>query len=65
MIDFLFMEFYIKKKYNIKVETYFNIASQATSYWRKSNEIPPKRLLEFFNKENSLNVKDLFNLLNY
>jgi len=63
MIDFLFMEFYIQKKYNIKVETYFNITKHSVSLWRTSNHIPSNRLLEFFNKDKTLDVTDLFNLI--
>lgn len=60
MIDFLFIELFIKKKYNQKVEEYFNIGKQSVSDWRKSNSIPPKRLLYFYNKENSMYIQTLF-----
>jgi hypothetical protein len=46
MIDFLFIQLYIKKKYNKKVEDYFSIGKQSVSDWRTNNTIPPKRLLE-------------------
>lgn len=66
MIDFLFIELYIKKKYNKKVEQYFNIGKMSVSGWRSSNVVPPKRLIEFYQKENSLDIlelfKDLYNL---
>lgn len=60
MIDFLFLEFYIQKKYNKKVEEYFEIGKQSVSDWRVSNTIPPKRLIEFIQKEESINILDLF-----
>jgi hypothetical protein len=31
------MEFYIKKKYDQKVEEYFNVGKQSASDWRTSN----------------------------
>ena len=51
MIDFLFIQLYIKKKYNKKVEDYFSIGKQSVSDWRTNNTIPPKRLLDFYNNE--------------
>lgn len=60
MIDFLFIELYIQKKYNKKVEDYFDIGKQSVSSWRKSNEVPPKRLIEFQQKEGSLDILLLF-----
>jgi hypothetical protein len=57
-MDFIFLEFYIKKKYNQKVEEYFNTTRQSVSLWRKSN-IPEKRLLQFQLKEGSINPKEL------
>jgi hypothetical protein len=59
-MDFLFMEFYIKKKYDQKVEDYFEINKVSVSYWRSSNIIPEKRLLQFQVKEGSINPKELF-----
>ncbi len=59
-MDFIFLEFYIKKKYNQKVEEYFNINKASISYWRTSNEIPEKRLLQFQLKEGSIEPKELF-----
>lgn len=53
-IDFLFLEFYIQKKYDQKVEEYFNIGKQSVSDWRVSNTIPSKRLVEFLKKEGSI-----------
>jgi len=59
-MDFLFLEFYIQKKYNIKVEEYFNIGKQSVSDWRKTNIIPVRRLLEFQIKEGSISPLELF-----
>ncbi len=60
MIDFLFIQLYIKKKYDQKVEDYFNIGKQSVSDWRTTNLIPPKRLLDFYNKEGSMDIQTLF-----
>ena len=59
-MDFLFLEFYIQKKYNQKVEEYFNLNKAAISYWRSSNSIPEKRVLQFQVKEGSINPIELF-----
>jgi hypothetical protein len=60
MIDFLFIQLYIKKKYNKKVEDYFSIGKQSVSDWRTNNTIPPKRLLDFYNNEGTMNIQTLF-----
>jgi len=59
-MDFLFLDFYIKKKYDIKLEEYFNVGRQSVSDWRISNTIPEKRLLQFQVKEGSIDPKELF-----
>lgn len=59
-MDFLFLQFYIQKKYNQKVEEYFDIGKMSVSGWRTSNTIPPKRLLEFYEKEGSMDFLELF-----
>lgn len=59
-MDFLFLEFYIQKKYNQKVEEYFNINKAAVSYWRSSNQIPEKRLLQIQISEGTIDPKELF-----
>lgn len=64
-MDFLFLEFYITKKYNQKVEEYFNIGKQSVSDWRIHNRVPEKRLLQFELKEGTINIKQLFTKLNY
>jgi hypothetical protein len=59
-MDFLFLQFYIKKKYDQSVEDYFSINKVSVSNWRTSNHIPPQRLLEFLEKEGSIEPKELF-----
>jgi len=59
-MDFLFLEFYIAKKYNQKVEEYFSVNKVSVSNWRTSNHIPPQRLLEFLEREGSIEPKELF-----
>ena len=58
-MDFLFLEFYIQKKYNQEISKYFSVGKQSTSDWRRSCKIPPKRLLEFLDREGSLDPKEL------
>jgi hypothetical protein len=58
-MDFLFLEFYLQKKYGKKVEEYFNISRQSIAQWKES--IPEKRLLQFQVKEGSIDPKELFN----
>ncbi len=64
-MDFKFLEFYILKKYDQKVEEYFKINKASVSYWRNANEIPEKRLLQFQLKEGSIDPKELFLNLSY
>jgi len=58
-MDFLFLQFYIKKKYNQSVDEYFSVGKQSVSDWRRSSKIPPQRLLEFLEKEGTLDPKEL------
>ncbi len=58
MIDLDFIEFYIYKKYNQKLEDYFDVNKSAITKWRKS--LPDKRLHEFVYKEGT---QDLIELL--
>jgi hypothetical protein len=58
MTDFIFIQSYIKKRYNFKVEDYFKIGKQSVSDWRIKNEIPPKRLIEFYITE-GINFKEI------
>lgn len=62
-MDILFLEFYIQKKYNQRVEQYFNINKSSVSLWRRDNNIPPQRQLEFLDREGSLNPKELLEKL--
>lgn len=62
-IDFIFIEFYIKKLYNIKLEEYFKVTKQAVSEWRKLNILPSKRIAEFLEKEKSINPLELIHKL--
>jgi hypothetical protein len=62
-MDFLFLKFYIQKKYAQDISDYFNVGKQSVSDWRRSNIIPPKRLLEFLEKEGSLDPKELISKL--
>lgn len=62
-MDFLFLEFYIQKKYNQSIEEYFNISRQSSAQWRKLNQIPEKRLLQFQVNEGSINPQELFQKL--
>ena len=62
MTNFIFIQEYIKKKHSLKVEDYFNIGKQSVSDWRIKNEVPPKRLIEFYIKE-GINFEDLLNKL--
>jgi len=62
-MDFLFLEFFIQKKYNQKVEEYFNINKVSVSHWRQSNTIPEKRLLQFQLKEGTITPKELLEKL--
>lgn len=56
-MDFLFLEFYIQKKYNQKVGEYFNVSKQSVSQWK--GEIPEKRLLQFHLREGSIIPEEL------
>jgi hypothetical protein len=58
MIDLDFIEFYIYKKHNQKLEVYFRVNKSAITKWRKSN-FPEKRLHEFVFKEGSQDPVEL------
>lgn len=62
-MDFLFLEFYIMKKYGQRVEEYFSVNKVSVSNWRTKSHIPPQRLIEFHEREGSLNMMDLFKSL--
>lgn len=59
MIDIYFIEFYIKKKYNKKLEEYFDVAKSVSSGWRHG-KFPKKRIYEFCYKEGSSDIYELF-----
>lgn len=62
-MDFLFMQFYIQKKYNQKVEEYFGINKVSVSSWRTNDNIPEKRMLQFQVREGTIDTKELFEKL--
>jgi len=59
MTDIDFIEFYIKKKYSLKLEEYFEVNKSVASNWRK-NSFPERRLKEFSYREGTLDTKELF-----
>lgn len=58
MIDIFFIEFYIFKKYDQKLEEYFKVTKSIASNWRKK-QFPERRLKEFLFREGTLDVKEL------
>ena len=62
MIDLDFIEFYIYKKYNQKLEEYFSVNKSAITKWRSLN-FPEKRLHEFVYKEGSSDIVELFKVI--
>lgn len=60
MIDVDFIEFYIKKRYNKKIEDYFQVNKSVASGWR-NNKFPERRMKEFFFRENTLDIIELIN----
>jgi hypothetical protein len=62
-IDFLFIQLYIKKKYNKKVEEYFNTTKQSVSDWRIKNELPAIRLIQFYDSEKTLDLEKLLKII--
>lgn len=59
MIDIYFIEFYIKRLYNQKIEDYYGVTKAVASNWRRNN-FPERRLKEFIYRERSENIYDLF-----
>ena len=59
IIDVYFIEFYIFKKYNQKLEDYFGVNKSISSRWR-NDHFPDKRLHEFCFREKSSNMLELF-----
>lgn len=58
-LDLKFIEFYIDKKYNQKLEEYFKVSKPIASNWRNKN-FPERRIDEFYYREGS---KDVFILI--
>lgn len=59
MIDIDFIEFYIKKKYKLKIEDYYSVNKSVASKWRNFS-FPEKRLYEFTHRECSNDILELF-----
>lgn len=59
MIDIYFIEFYVDRKYNQKLEDYFKVVKSVASGWRHG-KFPEKRLHEFCYREGSSNIHELF-----
>ena len=59
MIDIYFIEFYLKKKYQQNVDTYFEVSRPVLSVWRKKG-LPQGRIDEFLRREKSFDVFELF-----
>ena len=59
MLDIYFIEFYIKCKYLQKLEEYFDVNKSVSSKWRNES-FPERRLKEFFYREGTLDLKELF-----
>jgi hypothetical protein len=57
-IDVHFIEFYIFKKHNQKLEEYFDVNKSISSRWRKSH-FPDKRLHEFVYREGTSDMIEL------
>ena len=58
-IDIQFIEFYISKKYNQRLDEYFVVNKSAITKWRKS--LPEKRLYEFVYREGTSDIIELLN----
>lgn len=61
-LDVIFIEFYIKKKYDQKIEDYFGVNKSVASKWRNKN-FPESRLHEFVFKEGTSDILELFKKL--
>lgn len=57
-IDIHFIEFYIRKKYNQKLEEYFEVTKAVSSNWRNLS-FPQRRLKEFQYREKTLDIIEL------
>lgn len=61
-MDIKFIEFYIDKKYDKKLEDYFNVSKSVASGWR-NKKFPESRLHEFVYNEGSNSLLELFKKL--
>ncbi len=57
-LDVFFIEFYIFKKYNQKLEEYFDVNKSVSSRWR-TDYLPEKRLHEFVFREGTGDLIEL------
>jgi hypothetical protein len=57
-VDVYFIEFYIFKKYNQKLEDYFGVNKSVSSRWR-TDHLPEKRLHEFVYREETSDMIEL------
>ena len=62
MIDIIFIEFYLRKKYSQRTEEYFGVTSKIASHWRNKS-FPEKRIHEFCYREGSSNILELFSFI--
>lgn len=58
MIDVDFIEFYLHKKYNQRLEEYFQVNKSVSSKWRNKN-FPERRLKEFLYREGTIDILEL------
>lgn len=58
MIDIYFIEFFIKKKYNMSLEQYFSVNRPTASKWR-NKKFPDNRLFEFSHREGTIDILEL------
>jgi hypothetical protein len=58
MVDIYFIEFYINRKYNKKLEEYFEVNKSVSSGWR-NNKFPDRRMREFLYREGTLDIIEL------
>jgi dissimilatory sulfite reductase (desulfoviridin) alpha/beta subunit len=56
--DIYFIEFYIFKKYNQKLEEYYSVNKSVCSKWRNYN-FPERRLKEFIWREGTDDILEL------
>ena len=59
MMDIYFIEFYISRKYNQKLEDYFKVVKSVASGWRHG-KFPNTRLHEFCFREGTNDIFKLF-----